>query len=69
MSENKKTLNKELQFEERLVKEEVLQAIHCHFIPTRTKFFPAYKQALRGERFAFLIVFAFDRARGKTLHT
>ena len=28
-----------------------------------------YKQALKGARFAFLIVFAFDKARGKTLQT
>ena len=33
------------------------------------QFFFNYKQAFSGERFAFLIVFAFDRVRGKILHT
>ena len=28
-----------------------------------------YKQAFNGARFEFLIVFAFDKARGKTLQT
>ena len=28
-----------------------------------------YKQAFRGARFAFLMVFAFDKARGRTLQT
>ena len=52
------------ELEERLVKWEVEKAIDYHFRLTHIKFFPIYKQALRGERFAFLIVFAFDRARG-----
>ncbi len=46
-----------------------LESVHGQFMQTCTKIFSTYKLALRGERFAFLIVFAFDRARGKTLQT